>query len=108
EEERRLLPERLLRFVPGLRFAARFEQTKSSVYTLRQTDLIQQLRMRMTEAFEVGRTSDRQLAGQVSLHNLIASNEVAVHDRGRRNTPFRRCCVRHLRRRRWVQRRHCD
>src|ERR1700744_568223 len=79
----RSLPHRPRWFVPRLWLAARLEQAHPRIPPLRQTDLIEQLGMLVAEALEVSGALHWQPSREVTLHHLIARDEIAIH-RGHR------------------------
>src|SRR5207248_11252442 len=78
----RFLPERAGGLLPRLGLAARLEEPQSRVHSLRQSDLVQQLRMLTAQALEIRCALQRQPPRQIALDNLVPGNEVPIHGRG--------------------------
>src|SRR5581483_10117971 len=102
EQDLQLLPEGLRGLRPGLRLAAGLEQTQRCIHALRDPQLIEQLGILAAEALEIRCAFNGQATGEIALNDLVAGDEVAVHQlrgawRGWRRCGRcgGRCCSRH-------------
>jgi hypothetical protein len=82
ENHRQSLPPGLGTRLPRRRAAAGLEQAQRHVDALAEPDLIEQLRMLAAIALEVLHALERQPAAEVTLDDLVARDELAIHGLG--------------------------
>src|ERR1700677_1291206 len=85
QNHRQSLPPGFGTRLPRRRAAAGLEQAQRYVDAFGESDLIDQLRMLAAIALEILHALERQAAAEVTLDDLVALDEFAVHERAARN-----------------------
>src|ERR1039457_6631188 len=82
EDHRQSLPPGFGTGFHRWRASAGLEQAQRDIDALAEPDLIEQLRVLAAIALEILCALERQPAAQVTLNDLVARNEFAIHGRG--------------------------
>ena len=85
EREDRVLPELFRLLGPRFRDARRVQQTQARVHAVGKPELLDELRTRANQSFEIGDALGRQTAGEITLDNLVLDDEFTIHRRRRRD-----------------------